>query len=449
MATTYNELRRLAHSRLMLMGVIVAFLVGPVLSASLFHGWGIVEMPEWLTDELKLLTQIGVGFAITAGAFTNGLGAQQEYWEAYKGKLLHLITIALALRGLGIAAIAMLLGYDQHVALLIGAGLTATDPAAIGIALELIRKPRNSYLLMLFWLYEIESVANDAFSAILDEGFSGAAFSTIAELLYWTVILGIGLAFAGEGARWLIRHDRLRNTIEMRYDELRKMYERQAQLEQVFILISVIVTMHLAFVLAASPIGVIGIGMIFGNAIYHRRRESDEEAIEDATVDEIRAHYHEIWTVAGLTIFLAAAITIMPFRALIAEPVHLRNGLFILVGGVLLMRGVYELYCLLRTKTLGKPFYGAFAVVSMLLASALLGVPTSTAAGMYDHGYFDASLDMFAAVLLSWLTVPISVVFIGRFSQQLNVWDDEVAEEAEMIEAIEEAGEAVPELVHR
>ncbi|MEZ4571532.1 MAG: hypothetical protein R2849_14610 [Thermomicrobiales bacterium] len=91
--------------------------------------------------------------------------AQQEYWSAYKGKLIHLLTVALILRGLGIAAVAMLLGYDHHIALLIGAGLTATDPAAIGIALELIRKPRNSYLLMLFWLYEIESVANDAFSA--------------------------------------------------------------------------------------------------------------------------------------------------------------------------------------------------------------------------------------------------------------------------------------------
>ncbi|MEZ4571531.1 MAG: hypothetical protein R2849_14605 [Thermomicrobiales bacterium] len=35
---------------------------------------------------------------------------------------------------------------------------------------------------------------------MLDEGFSGAAATTIEQLLYWTVILGVGLAFAGEGA---------------------------------------------------------------------------------------------------------------------------------------------------------------------------------------------------------------------------------------------------------
>ncbi|MEZ4571528.1 MAG: hypothetical protein R2849_14590 [Thermomicrobiales bacterium] len=50
---------------------------------------------------------------------------------------------------------------------------------------------------------------------------------------------------------------------------------------------------------------------------------------------------------------------------------------------------------------------------------------------------------MFAAVFLSWMTVPISVFFISRFSNRLNTWDDELAELAE------EPSVAASELVHR
>ncbi len=392
---TFNELKELEDRMIRTVGI--ALLVGGLLNSIITHGEGVAAFGGLIVFLPKILEAL-VALGIETEAQFSGFHTARHHWRQYWKRLVLFLTVALAMRGVAIYIATRIMDIPNgH---LIATGLTATDPAAIGIALAMVRARR---LEGLFWLLTVESLLNDAIGLVAFSTARGEDIWSIVATIFLTILAAILLAIADAGVRWMIRLRFFRN----------HRYEARAEVLAAF-------CVYVAFVLLGvkaglSLIGLTAVGAILGDIILpqipHER---------DHHVELERTHLHELWSMIGLGTVLGVVTLIMPFRAIFAS-VYVLYAAAGILAAIIIARTLHDIafaviaeFRATREVSELKP-----ATVSILAATCLLGVPSIVATEMFHEGRSEAII-VYAAVLLSWSTVVPTVLLIRRVERSLS-----------------------------
>lgn len=379
-----------------------------VISGALLRLQGLPAVPHGLLAYLPIATAVFLSVVISPEAYANGYGSKVDFWHRLGKRLLVLLTVALVLRGLAVGLVAYYLGLDLHIAMLIGTGLTATDPAAIGITQAVAGTAGNPLQLEeLFWLYAMESLANDGLASLVFEFAEGYSWSSLTLALLLTLFLGAALALSDEGTRWFIREKSLWADTQ------------QAALVE----IGAVIALYFSFALVAAVYGALPILTVVIGAVgadyFFTHRIPDEQNSRD--VKQKRKRLAQLWMEWGLAAYLCLAVGVMPYRVLFGNPKYLVGGLCLLILGIFGARVLYEIGHLLlshrgtRTRSTSVQLSG----MSVILASTLLGVPTFVAISLFEDEEMKAAYYVFATILESWLLVPLAVLYIAWVRRKL------------------------------
>lgn len=372
----------------------------------LFEG-GISEFPVGALAYLPAALAIILSVVISPEAYSYGFGRTMHFWKQMKGRLVVLLSAALIVRGVGVGLAAAYLGFDTHTLLLIATGLTATDPAAISIALALAGKEGNPIRLEeVFWLYSMESLINDGIASAAFEIASGESVALVLEAVALTAFLGITLALSDEGARWYIRE-------KSRWART----SAEAKVEILFVLLIYAGFAAVAQVIGAFPIMTVVVGAVVADYFFIHRLPGDRYSDE---TEREREHFAHLWAEWGLAFFLFLSGSLMPYSVFWNHPEYLKGGLIILLPGIVGTRFLYDAgYIALNGEERSHPLSFRLSAMSVLLAGTLLGVPTFVGASLYEEGLHDAAYYVFSAILESWAIVPLAVWYIARLRGRL------------------------------
>ena len=374
------------------------------LGFALNFGWsfwaGIVVASPWVIAHAPKLLEAGVALGVETEAQFNGLRSAATHWAAlWKRLLIGYLIVALALRGGAIYIVAKIWGIEE--AALVATGLTATDPAAIGIALAMVKVKR---LEPLFWLLAVESLLNDAIGLVAFQSASGSTLWDIIRTIGLTLIFAFVLSIAESGIRWLTR---------MKFF---KGHQHEALIE-----VGAVFCVYLMMVLAGIQAGVSLIGMtaiaaIIGDYVVDLIPHEPNKHVE-----EKRIHYHEWWGRIGLAAVLFAVASVMPLKGIFHQVDPVISGLLILAG-IFIARVIWQLmeasYLELRSNKATSALKPGS--VSALAGVCLLGVPSIVGLEMFHEGHTEVANAIFAAILLSWVTVPVTVLWIKKMERSME-----------------------------
>jgi NhaP-type Na+/H+ or K+/H+ antiporter len=383
----------------MLRAVILALVLCLPVNIFLFGGNGALEVVLPFVFVPKLLEAL-IALGIETEAELSGFRSAGHHWKQQWKQLVFLLTVALVMRGAALYLIASFFNLPH--AIIIAAGLIATDPAAMGIALGLVKIERIDQLA---WLLTVESLLNDVIALIVFQYASGTELTTIFVTVFLTFGAAFALALADAGARWLIR-------IRFFYN-----HPKEAIIETL-----IVATIYLIFILIGiraeiSLIGMVALGAIMANYIEdllpHERRHA---------VVEHRAHYMKRWSHIGLGTVFGIVILLLPLNTILSKQVFVVA--IAILGSIFASRFIYDIVTALIRKPIqrqqSRKLQVQTAMVSILAANTLLGVPSVVAAEMHHHGYVLESAIVFAAIAISWAIVIPTVMYISYLERHTS-----------------------------
>lgn len=382
-----------------------------------FNGIAVAaEKWEWV-HKLPLLLVMFVSIGITTEAGLNGLHSAREHWDTLGKRLLVLLTLALALRGAAIYLVCKVL-FDLEYSGLIASGLTATDPAATGIALTLSKgnkvanaaAPVVQSMSPLFWMLAVESMLNDAEGLLLFEVAKGTSFTDIALILGRTAVFTLALAFTSAGARWSIRfwvfdwkllqpHSRLEPYVETCIN---------------FAIYSIFI-FWIGGELTLALIGMVAVAAIIADRILHKFQQE----VDYTNHEHVREVLNDFWNNWGLSLVFGTVLAFMPFREIFWDFKIIGYSLAILAA-IIVARSAFEFSSVMYPETKWvsqKSWFEAW--VSTFASVCLLGVPSIVGFEMYLEGHTHDALVVLSAVMFSWFSVPFTVWLIQYAERKL------------------------------
>ncbi len=326
-----------------------------------------------------------VAVTIIPEAYATGFRAAWAYWSSRRAiALLFWLSLGLAATGVAVAITARWLGLESPNG--VAAGLLATDPAAVGLALGLVK---GSHLLGLFWQMTVESILNDAVGISVYGWAQGQAVSEAVRVVGYTITTGLMLSFAQVVVQLVSRKLRRSSIVEL----------------------NLVLATNVAFVIYGmqhemSLILLTGVGSLTTNAL----------GAFLPTVSEHRAHelshQWERLNQFGLGAILVVVMFLAPVRTIFTTPSVIGAGLALLAA-VSFSRMLVDfghkavLKALLARR--GHAFAVEEATVNWLCGSTRLGVPSIVAIHLAAHGHTADANAMFAAILFSGAFVPLGV----------------------------------------
>ncbi len=371
----------------MLVAVLIALAICLPLNYFFFGGSGALEWLMAIIMVPKALEAI-IAFGIETEAELSGFRSAGHHWKKQWKQLLLLLTVALFLRGTAIYLVGMYFGLPH--AMILAAGLIATDPAAMGIALGLVNIRR---LEELAWLLTVESLLNDVIALIAFEAASGMPALEILINVILTVVAAGLLSLADAGVRWLVRLRFFHGS------------EHEALAETIAVAIVYLAFIFIGIRAELSLIGMVAMGAIMTNFVEdllpHERRH---------VMLEKRLHLQEWWSRIGLGVVLGVVALIMPIKEILADPSAMLIGL-VIDSAIFASRFVYDMSAAFFLNGPPKKRFN-FAMVSILAANTLLGVPTVIGAVMWHLGFMFESRVIFAAIAESLPIILPTVLYI-------------------------------------
>ena len=375
----------------MIFAVIVALVIGVPINYYFFGGKGALDFAMTIVFVPKALEAI-IAIGIETEAELSGFRSAGHHWKSQWKQLLMLLTLALGMRGLAIYLVGIYFGLTH--ALIVAAGLIATDPAAMGIALGLVKiKKLDSRS----WLLTVESLLNDVIALIAFQLASGEDPLKIIWTVILTVVAAGLLALADTSVRWLIRIRFLRN------------HRYEAHIET-----AAVAAVYISFILIGIRAELSLIGMAAMGAILSNYVEDLLPHERSHVIHKQRVHLMERWSQFGLGTVLFLVTLMLPLSELTEHPLILIISSAILVA-IFIVRSVYDFVGALRGKD--KPHYRLRArlligLISSFAANTLLGVPSVVAAELLHRGFAYEATVVFATITMSWPIILVSVILI-------------------------------------
>ncbi len=398
----------------MLRTILLALGLGLAANTALFQLSGIKEAQEmWsFANNLPKGLEVLVALGILTEAQLNGGHSAREHWSTLWRRLLVLLVVALALRGAAIYVVAWL--FDVEEPWQLATGLTATDPAAIGIALSMVKTGNGSRSVLegVFWLLAVESMLNDAEGLIAFNIAKGTGFADIGVVLLNTSLLALGLAWAVTGARWSVRF-----------------WLSVSGRPEPYIEVALVATIYIGFVVLATETGASIIGMVAIAALLaDKTLHMIQQEVEYPRHQHTREKMYDLWNNLGLAAVFGTVVAFMPFREILTDRMTIIVSLAVL-GAILVARLGFELFGVLYRERRNIPGQEWAEVgVSTLASVSLLGVPSIVGFEMYIHGHNEVALVALGSVVFSWITVFVTVPFIQAMERRYSLRDtDSVA----------------------
>lgn len=376
---------------------LLAIMTGLIFNIIGGNGEGFHLFNEEATHVIANVMTMLVSMAIIPEAYANGLFTKIHHWTKRGLKLFFWLSIGLVIRAFAVYYVSVWFGFENPLA--VSGGLLATDPAAVGLALGMVKA---AYLDAMFWQLTVESLLNDAVGISVYGVSQGQSLAEALMIVYHSVLLAIGLALSQTVARKWLRATKQHDTYE----------------------IPVILGMHaVAFGLAThwklSLILVVAVAQILGDWL--------DEIFKVGSATESIYHNWERLNNGLLAVLLGIAAFMIPVHAVYMD---LQSGGKILLAGLslLIAVGVSRFVVELATRVLGKFVFrnGKWGhdhgwevlPVNTLAGWTMLGVPTIVALELGSHGHmFDASA-MLVAIGLSWLFIYPTVKVIETVENQ-------------------------------
>ena len=367
-----------------------------------FQGFNGLSSEVLHTLEIALVYLIAWG--ITTEAFINGGHSAREEWTSLWRRLVLYLTVALAMRGIAVALAAQVVGIKE--VLMVAAGLTATDPAAVGIALALAKGGHSvkTATASFAWLASIESMLNDGEGLVLFEFARHTTISIVLLALFHTFLLAFLIASADAWTRWAIRN-------------LGRATEFEPYLEVGLVCFIYILGFYIGYHLGISAILTAAVAAVLANWWMHLLQpERDYRQHE-----RIRQNLNDLWSQVGLGGVFAVAVAVIPYTQFVAEPLLLAKAAVLLLS-IALSRVLFEFIGVFYNATPRFPWGSALiGVVSVGTSTCLLGVPTVVGIALAAHGHQEDANLVFATILLSWTTVWPTVKFMQWVDRKLEV----------------------------
>ena len=348
------------------------------------------------TKAWALALEALVAVTIIPEAYATGFRSAWQFWSSRRAiALMFWLTLGLAVTGLAVGITAHYLGFENPRA--VAAGLLATDPAAVGLALGLVE---GKYLLGLFWQMTVESILNDAVGISVYGWATGQSIGEAMHVVVNTLIAGLLLAASQVVVQLVSRKLRLSAIMEL----------------------NLVVATNVIFVTYGmrhhmSLILLTGVGSLVTNAL-----GAFLQTVSIHRAEELR-HYWERLNQFGLAAILVMVTFLAPIRTIFTSLDVILAGAALLAA-VSFSRAIVDfghksvIKALLARK--GHAFAIEEATVNWLCGSTRLGVPAIVAMHLASHGDMQAADAMFATIILSGAFVPLGVWVIQHVEKHHN-----------------------------
>lgn len=433
-----SPLLRLVEQR-MVSAILVGAVVGLMVDIAVYRAHGLRGIHElgwdrWMHLQPQLLVN-AIAFVLFPVFILNGGWSKRNEWADLWRGLLAILTIGLAMRGIGLFITGSLHGVeDMH---LLATGFTATDPIAVTVAIAIVHKPGVvSALLPLFWLLEVESGLNDYIGLVAFSSASGVSTWIILLAVVLTVIAAASLATSDAFGRlvarfWMFHADPQNEKERLAQERKEVIFETAFYLTVLVGMLALAATTHLVI-----PIGMTVLGGILADiALYmmQKRQAASQEEDPDRLAayleslerrQERKQEINEIISLVGTGVIVAIGMSNVDLIGFFSHPetvpvsaslvaamavsralyVYGRLGFLAMRGYHLTMRDVHE------------------ANISIMAASTVIGVPAVVSAELYIEGHEELSMIGFETILLSCFLIYPTVKYIkwvdAKYPQQ-------------------------------
>lgn len=320
-------------------------------------------------------------------AYLAGFGTEWANWKSRRAvALVFWLTLGLGVTGVAVAITSTWLGFKNPAA--VAAGLLATDPAAVDLALGLVE---GRYLAGLFWQMTVESILNDAIGI---SAYGWASGQTIQEALFivWSSML-TGLAMAVSMLAALFGWRRMRGSAIGEGNML-------VAMSGMFVIYGLL--HHLGLILLTGIGGFVLNGMKKWLPANNLGRQ---HALD---------HYWEKVNHYGLTAIIAVVVLMAPLKTIFSSGRVVVGGIALIIAvGISRLMADFGYKAFLRALN-GRGYIIAVdeAMVNTICGTTRLGVTTIVALLVAHDGDTYAADCMFAAVIYSWVFVPMGVAII-------------------------------------
>ncbi len=329
-----------------------------------------------------------VAVTIIPEAYGTGFRSAWQYWSSRRAiALVFWLTLGLAVTGVAVAITAHYLGFENPRA--VSAGLLATDPAAVGLALGLVE---GKHLLGLFWQMTVESILNDAVGISVYGWAQGQTVVEAMTVVANTVVAGLLLA-----------------AVQLVVQLVSRKLKASAIVELNIVLAANVVFVAYGMQHHMSLILLTGVGSLTTNAL-----GAFLPTVTSHRAEELR-HYWERLNQFGLAAILVVVTFLAPVRTIFTSKQVMVAAIALLVAvsfSRLLVDFGHKAVLKALLARRGHAFAVEEATVNWLCGSTRLGVPAIVAMHLASHGDRLAADAMFATILLSGAFVPLGVWII-------------------------------------